>query len=228
MSFLEQISDALLKLKCPKAGFLADIMPFAPNAPCSDAIAHQSKVIAPASTVYFTPKEQTSSSIKSPSNAIEFNIPLSSHYVDLTESDTIVILSQPPGQECAVLGGIMATRMKYLGAKAAVVDGRIRDLYELRRSGLPVWARSTSTVGTSAEAKPHAINVPVWIGGVEVTPGDVVFADPLEGVVVIPYAKLDAVMELLPRLVGADDRVKGDVEDGVAVKDAFATHRKNL
>ncbi len=52
------------------------------------------------------------------------------------------------------------------------------------------------------------------------------FCDPVEGVVVIPQNLLDAVLELLPKLVGADDRVKEDVKRGVSVQEAFARHRR--
>lgn len=52
------------------------------------------------------------------------------------------------------------------------------------------------------------------------------FCDPAEGVVAIPQDLLDAVFELLPRLVEADDRVKEDVKNGVSVQEAFAKHRK--
>lgn len=64
----------------------------------------------------------------------------------------------------------MAVRMKYLGVEGAVVNGRIRDLGEITGCELPVWAHGTSTVGSGAEAKPGARNVPVDIGGVKVSP----------------------------------------------------------
>ncbi len=52
------------------------------------------------------------------------------------------------------------------------------------------------------------------------------FCDPAEGVVAIPRDLLDALLEVLPRLVEADDRVKEDVKNGVSVQEAFAKHRK--
>ena len=55
--------------------------------------------------------------------------------------------------------------------------------------------------------------------------GDTVFCDPLEGVVVIPRDLLDEVIELMPRLVEADDRVKEDVQNGSSVFEAFKKHR---
>jgi len=55
--------------------------------------------------------------------------------------------------------------------------------------------------------------------------GDIIFADPLEGVVCIPKSKLEQVIDLLPQLVEADDKVKEDVGKGKSVKEAFAEHR---
>lgn len=51
---------------------------------------------------------------------------------------SVVVMSQPEGQKCAVLGGIMALRMKVLGVKGVVVSGRVRDLEELKETELPV------------------------------------------------------------------------------------------
>lgn len=42
---------------------------------------------------------------------------------------------------------------------------------------------------------------------------------------VIPQDKLDQVIELLPKLTSADDRVKEEVTRGMTVKEAFAKHR---
>ncbi|RJE16508.1 DlpA domain protein, partial [Aspergillus sclerotialis] len=72
-----------------------------------------------------------------------------------------------------------------------------------------------------AEAKPAARNVPVSVGGVTVSPGDIIFCDPLEGVVAIPRDQLDQVLDLMPKLVAMDDRVKEAVAQGQEVADAF-------
>lgn len=58
--------------------------------------------------------------------------------MDLAQSGTFVVESQPEGQRNAVLGGIMALRMKVLGVEGIIVHGRIRDLEELAATGLTV------------------------------------------------------------------------------------------
>ncbi|OCL08331.1 RraA-like protein [Glonium stellatum] len=151
-----------------------------------------------------------------PGDLPEPNIKPGVPYADLTTPGTIVLLSQPTGQKCAVVGGIMAARMKVLGAMGIVTDGRVRDLDALGSLGLPVWSHATSTIGAGAEAKAWAHNVTITISGVQVTPGDTIMIDPSEnGIVSIPQTRLDAVLELLPRLVAADEKVMEDVQKGV-------------
>jgi regulator of RNase E activity RraA len=156
----------------------------------------------------------------------ESDLPDSRPYADWTERDTIVVISQPPDQSCAVVGGIMAVRMKHLGASGIVVDGRVRDLVALNETQLPIWSRGTSIIGAGAETKFHARNVRVKIGETTVEPGDIIMIDPFEnGVVIVPKGKVEELLELLPKLVGADERVIEDVERGISVEEAFKKHR---
>ncbi|KAJ4210558.1 hypothetical protein NW767_000832 [Fusarium falciforme] len=209
------ISDALLKLKVPGAGFIADL----------DLYSHPeskpaSVTIAPVSTVLFARKGEDLPEPK--------NIPSGVHWADLTQPGTIVVLKQPEGQKNAVCGGIMAVRMKVCQAKGIIVAGRARDIEELKSTSLPIWARGLSTVGAGTGSVPWATQVPLDIDGTLVSPGDLAFSDPINGVVVIPQDKVSAVVELLPRLTSADDKVKEDVLRGVTVYEAFKLHRSNL
>ena len=71
----------------------------------------------------------------------------------------------------------------------------------------------------------HSRNITIIINDVSISPGDIVFADPLEGVVVIPSGLVNEVIDLMPKLVSADDKVKADVEAGSTVAAAFKKHR---
>ncbi|OAL24093.1 hypothetical protein AYO22_05975 [Fonsecaea multimorphosa] len=143
----------------------------------------------------------------------------------MTEPGTIVVIDQPQDHKCAAVGGIMAQRMKIRGVAGCIVGGRVRDLAELRETQLPIFALGKSTVGTGAEATAYARNVRVSITGVDVSPGDIIFCDALEGVVVIPQDLLDETLSLMPKLVAADDKVKDAVVGGMTVAEAFRTFR---
>ena len=56
----------------------------------------------------------------------------------MADEGTVVVIEQPEEQTCAAIGGIMAVRMKARSVKGVVVGGRVRDVEELKDSGLPV------------------------------------------------------------------------------------------
>ncbi|KAJ5679267.1 hypothetical protein N7462_007511 [Penicillium macrosclerotiorum] len=230
------VSDALLKLQkvpegvAPRAGFLADLTPFSPILGRNDTAP---KIAAPATTFKFLSKSANSPAIAT-ENPEKHGFPPGKHWVDYagnfaaadpSQTGSIIVIEQPEDQYCAVTGGIMATRMKALGIKAAVVGGRVRDLRELQATELPIWARGTSTVGTGAEAKAVVRDVPISLEGVTVSPGDIIFCDPMEGVVAIPRDLLDPVLELMPKLINMDDQAKEAVTQGMTVTEAFKKFR---
>lgn len=88
-----------------------------------------------------------------------------------------------------------------------------------------IWAKGTSIVGTGLESKPHALQVPLDLDGTIIKPGDIIFSDVTNGVVIIPREHIDEVVSMLPGLVEADDRVKEDVSKGMTVEEAFQKHR---
>lgn len=60
---------------------------------------------------------------------------------------------------------------------------------------------------------------------IELLQGDIIFCDPLEGVVAIPRDLLDQVLETMPKLIAMDDKVKEAVGQGSSVQDAFKKFR---
>lgn len=96
----------------------------------------QPKIIAPVSTLQLIRKDAPKEAY--PAKDDPTAIPSDSHWVDLTEEGTVLVIDQPLDMRCAAVGGIMAARMKVRGLKAAVISGRVRDLGELKEVGLPV------------------------------------------------------------------------------------------
>jgi regulator of RNase E activity RraA len=111
------------------------LVPYAPNSPHAASSVGQPKVIGPASTLKLVARD--SSTVPLPESE-RSTIPKGQHWVDLTNPGTVLVIEQPQGQSCAAIGGIMALRMKTKGLMGCVVDGRVRDLEELKSCGLPV------------------------------------------------------------------------------------------
>lgn len=103
---------------------------------------------------------------------------------DLRPGD-VLIVDRSGDTRHACWGGGVTHAAVLTGMAGAVVDGPLTDLGEIRRLGLPIWARGRSALTTKLYAQSGAFNIPVSCGGVIVHPGDAVIADE-SGVVVLP------------------------------------------
>jgi regulator of RNase E activity RraA len=109
---------------------------------------------------------------------------------------------------CAQVGGRIARVAMSRGVRACVVDGAVRDVDELERLGLPVFAR-TVTPRRATKAGPSTIGCPVQCGTARVHAGDAVLAD-RDGVAVIPASLLDSALARIAAAAGAERDEEGD------------------
>ena len=93
----------------------------------------------------------------------------------------------------SLLGEIMATYAKSIGITCLVVDGAIRDVAGIRALDLPCYARGATHRGPY-KSGPGEINVPVTVGGMMVSPGDVMVGDE-DGLLAIPPGDVAALIE---------------------------------
>ena len=186
--------------------------------------------MAPISTVLFVDKHHVPSTPVDgmPTLPAQSNLPKDKHWTDVAPSGSVVLMQQPPSQIVGLVGDIVATRYKVRGVRGCFVDGRTRDISGIAsivkeaKGDFTAWSRALTSVGTSLEAKPWAVDVPIKIGAVEVQAGDIMVADESEGVCcVIPQGKLDDALKLLPGHKEADDGLLAEVQGGMAFGEAI-------
>ena len=152
--------------------------------------------------------------------------PAGTPFADLIAPGHAVVITQEKYTSSAIMGGLGAARICKLGAPLAVVDGRVRDVPELK---LPVYARGTSTVGTGAGNEVVGVGGEVVVvsgeegEGVRVCEGDWVFADE-QGVVVFPRAELERVVGLVGEVVMNGRNLMMDVLRGRGLAEAVREH----
>jgi 4-hydroxy-4-methyl-2-oxoglutarate aldolase len=102
------------------------------------------------------------------------HLPVMSALAEAAPGDVLVIAAN--GGSRAVFGELFATEARRRGLAGIATDGFCRDLRGLRAIGLPVFARGTTPQsGTVVSRAP--LGERVIFGGVEVSPGDLVFGD---------------------------------------------------
>lgn len=113
---------------------------------------------------------------------------------------------------CAVTGDLVLGMARNNGAVGFVTDGCVRDLVGIRMVGLPAWAIGV-TPNSPHRSGPGTVGLPIALAGQPVASGDLVIAD-LDGVVVVPRARIPSVLDRLPAIRRAEAAADQAVRDG--------------
>lgn len=120
----------------------------------------------------------------------------------------------------AVIGDNLAMMAKNRGIAALVADGMARDTAGIVSAGLPVFARGV-TPNSCVRSGPGRVGLPIVCGGVAIDAGDVIAGD-ADGVVVVPRAMLEKVIERLAEVIKAEEALQARIADGLGVLDTVA------
>lgn len=141
--------------------------------------------------------------------------------VDHIPEDAFVMVAAEADTDAALWGGLMSTRAKARGARAAVVNGGIRDFEQISNLDFPVFGKYRCIKDIRRRGYMAEYNVAVNFDGQIVHPGDIVFGD-ANGVLVIPHEYFDQVYrELIKSIEGEHATAKG-LESGKSARELFA------
>ncbi len=129
------------------------------------------------------------------------HLPVMSALTEAAPGDVLVIASQ--GGSRAVFGELFATEARRRGVAGIVTDGFCRDVRGLRAIGLPVFARGT-TPRSGTTVSRAALGATIECGGVEVSPGDIVFGDD-DGLLIAASERIAAALETA-EMIGRAER----------------------
>ena len=118
---------------------------------------------------------------------------------------------------CAAAGDRLVGMMKNNGAAGFVTDGPVRDYDGIVPVGLPVWCTGL-TPASPHMTGPGSVGFPVQIGGQEIETGDMIVAD-RDGVVVVPFERLDDVIKTLARITELESTLDAAVAAGLKIPD---------
>lgn len=132
--------------------------------------------------------------------------------IDLARPGDVIVVDGGGFSGRALVGEIMATLAAKRGIAGFVVDGAVRDLRFLQSQSLPVFSSEVSLCGPT-RVGPGTMNMPVWISGMQVVPGDIVVGDE-DGVVTIPRERVTEILAAAEALDGKERVTLAAVRSG--------------
>jgi len=134
-------------------------------------------------------------------------------------SDSVLVLATNDSA-AAHFGELSAAWLRARRVRGAVIDGATRDSPAISRLRFPTFVRYRTPQDSVPRWRVSDWGLPVIIGGIRVTLGDVIVAD-LDGVVVVPRRVAHEVLMRGERLVGTEDRVRAALRRGMPPLDAY-------
>jgi regulator of RNase E activity RraA len=141
------------------------------------------------------------------------HLPVMAALAEAVRGDVLVVATG--GSTRAVFGELFATEARRRGLAGIVAEGYCRDLRGLREIGLPVFARGTTPRSgtTVSRAAPGAT---IAVGGVDVSPGDIVFGDD-DGLLIAPEERIAAALAGAERIATSERAILAAQSGGEAL-----------
>jgi 4-hydroxy-4-methyl-2-oxoglutarate aldolase len=129
----------------------------------------------------------------------------------------VIVVDNGCGIHGSGWGELMSIAAKVRGLGGVVIDGTVRDVDELSKIGLPIFAAGITAEGT-VKVSPGGINCPVSCGGISVSPGDVIVGDE-NGVVVVPRWRLKEVIQTALAISEKEKTMRQRILNGETIYD---------
>ncbi len=145
-------------------------------------------------------------------------------YIDDIAPGSVIVLDNGGRDNATVWGDILTEVAHRKGIAGTVIDGVNRDLALCLELGYPIFSRDHWMRTGKDRVQVEATQVPVNIGDVRVSPGDLLRGD-ADGVVVVPQEHENRVLEAAEAIQSAEDAIRASVRAGMSLREAREQHR---
>jgi regulator of RNase E activity RraA len=143
--------------------------------------------------------------------------------LDSLEPGEVVVFTTQGSHRAAVWGELLSTHSRARGGRGAIIDGCTRDTWGIVEMRFPVFASGCTPADSKGRLDVVAHRVPVEVGGVLVSPGDLVVAD-VDGCVAVPQIAEDEVVERALAKVEGENTVRDVLAAGTSIRQVFADY----
>jgi regulator of RNase E activity RraA len=145
-------------------------------------------------------------------------------FIDDVPAGEVIVLDNRGREDATVWGDILTEIAHRRGIAGTVIDGVSRDVALCLDLRYPIFARGRWMRTGKDRVQVEGVNRPVVIGGVRVTPGDIVRGD-ADGVVVLAREHEGAILEAAEEIGQAEDAIREAVRGGKRLDVARADFR---
>lgn len=138
----------------------------------------------------------------------------------ILQKGDIVVAAMNGGKNCSASGDRFCGMLKNKGAAGFVTDGEMRDYEGILETRLPVFCTGLSPNSPYSNG-PARVGFGAVVGGRQVQSGDIIVAD-INGVVVVPFSRIDEVIATIGEISAAEDALDEKVRNGFCEMPAIA------
>jgi len=135
--------------------------------------------------------------------------------LDAAQPGDVILCASEGYVGSAIVGDMLTGMMRNGGMVGFVTDGAVRDTVGIIDVGLPCFAAAV-TPNSCARNGPGTAGLPINMGDVQVSAGDIIVAD-IDGVVVVPFARIDDTIGQLANVRAAEATLEAKVKGGLVV-----------
>jgi 4-hydroxy-4-methyl-2-oxoglutarate aldolase len=140
-------------------------------------------------------------------------------YIDDVPPGSVLVLDNAGREDATVWGDILTLVASRREMAGTVIDGVCRDTARARELKYPIYARGHWMRTGKDRVAMVATQVQVTIGGVLVSPGDLVLGD-ADGIVVLPRSREREILDAALAIEKAEEAIRGSVLSGSRLDDA--------
>jgi 3-hexulose-6-phosphate synthase / 6-phospho-3-hexuloisomerase len=132
--------------------------------------------------------------------------------IDVASAGDVIVINNDGGLHVAPWGELATMSCMTKGVSGVVIDGAVRDVDDVRKLGLPIFARAT--VPNAGEPKGFGeINAEISCAGQTVRPGDWVIGDE-SGVVIVPKERAYEIARRALEVKKTESRIREEIRRG--------------
>ena len=144
------------------------------------------------------------------------------HALHIAEPGNVLVVGGALDCTAGLWGELMSISARAKGLGGTIIDGSIRDPLEIRSIGYPVFCRDINPRRAKKETYGR-INIPVRIGTITVSPGDIVVGD-ANGIIAIVSDHAQEAVHLAFEVTKIENDIKDKILSGRTLFDIFNLH----